>query len=177
VPAAKLDRTTVRLLALAWVLTGIGAAALVVGYAEVPDSVPLYRQPWGDAPIVGAKSIVTVGRFVTMGVGQVGASTAMAFAAAGTESWERLWRWAALTAGAKTLFECAALLATPASPIETLLLVLTGAVVTLFLGCVTRWWWKGALRSPPRVPFLHGLGVLASLAVWAGSAIAPRFTL
>lgn len=85
-----------------------GAVVLLLSYDSMPQAVVLYRPPWNDAPIMGAKSPFTVGRIVLMGVGQLGAATAMVFVARGSAPWGRFWRWLGLTAGLKTLLECLA---------------------------------------------------------------------
>lgn len=69
---ATLDRQARRLLAVAWVLVLSGAVVLVLGYRSMPVTVVVYRFPWADAPTMGARSLLTTGRLVLMGVGQLG---------------------------------------------------------------------------------------------------------
>src|SRR6187402_3543934 len=108
-PGATLDRDAVRLLAVAWVLVVVGGVVLVLGYGSIPGAVVLYRSPWAGAPTIGAKSLLSVGRIVMMGIGQLGAATVMVLASRGSANWERFWRWLGLVAGMKTLLECVAL--------------------------------------------------------------------
>ena len=175
VSGAALDRHAVRLLAVAWVLVVIGAVVLVLGYGGMPGAVVLYRPPWADAPTIGAKSFLTVGRIVLMGVGQLGAATAMVFASRASAPWERFWRWLGLVAGVKTLLECVAFLTPRGSPAEQALTLSTFAAVGFFVLRSVWWWRRGDLRAHPRLTGGPLIWLLASLAFWAVFAIAPQW--
>lgn len=174
VSGATLDRDAVRLLAVAWGLVVIGAVVLVLGYESIPGAVVLYRPPWADAPTIGAKSFLTVGRIALMGVGQLGAATVMVLSSRGSAPWERFWRWLGLVAGVKTLLECVALLMPHGSPAEQALTLSTFAAVGLFALRSVWWWRRGDLRAHPALTGGPLIWLLASLALWAVFAIAPR---
>lgn len=171
---ATLDRA-VRLLAVSWVLVMIGAVVLLVGYRSIPAVVVLYRPPWADAPTIGPKSLLTVGRIALMGVGQLGAATAMVLASRGSASWGRFWSWLGLVAGGKTLLECVGLLMPHESLAEQTLPLATLALVGLF-ALRAAWWWRcGDLRAHPPLTDGPRTWLLASLALWAVFALAPRW--
>ncbi len=174
VSGATPDRHAVRLLAVAWVLVVVGAVVLVLGYGSMPGSVVLYRPPWADAPTMGAKSFLTVGRIVFMGVGQLGAATVMVLASRGSAPWERFWRWLGLVAGVKTLLECVALLMLHGSPAEQALTLSTFAAAGVFAVRSAWWWRRGDLRAHPSLSTGPLIWLLTSLALWAVFAIAPR---
>lgn len=174
VSRATLDCHSVRLLAIAWFLVVVGAVVLVLGYGAMPGAVVVYRSPWADAPTIGAKSFLTVGRIVLMGVGQLGAATVMVLASRGSAPWARFWRWLGLLAGAKTLLECVALLMSHGSPAEKALTLCTFAAVAVFAVSSVWWWRRGDLRAPPSLTGGPLNWLLASLALWAAFAIAPR---
>lgn len=148
---------------------------LFVAYRSIPEVVVLYRPPGADTPTVGPKSLLTVGRIVLMGVGQLGAATVMVFASRGDASWERFWRWLGLVASAKTLLECASLLVPHGSAIEMALTWSTLAVVGLFLLRAVGWWRRGGLRAHPPLTAGPRMWLFASLALWAVFALAPRW--
>jgi len=158
------------LLVLSWTLLVGSAVILSYRYAGLPDSIPLYRVPWNDAALLGPKTFTTVGRIVAMGVGQAGAATIMARCAWHDEGWRRFWSWAALAAGAKTLFECLEL-ATFARAFGTL----TGAVVLAFLVAAATWWRRGALAGPVTVDSVSRIGLVVSLGLWASAAALGHF--
>jgi len=175
VTRAGLQSQSVRLLAIAWGLAVVGALVLVVGYPRIPENVVFYRPPWADAPIAGSKSVLTVGRIALMGVGQLGAATAMVFATRASERWERFWRWLGVAAGAKTALECASFV-TPNEPGLNLAFTLAMvAVVAALLAMATRWWRRGDLREHPPLAGAPRAWLLASLVTWAFFAISPRF--
>lgn len=169
-----LEREAVRVLAVAWMLVLIGGLVLFVGYRSIPEFVVLYRLPWADAPLVGPKSVLSVGRIVLMGVGQLGAATAMVLASRGSAPWGRFWRWLGFVAGVKTLLECVGFLMPQGSLAEQALTLATLAAVGLFMLRAALWWRRGELPDRPPLegrarPLLFGF-----LALWAVSAIAPR---
>jgi hypothetical protein len=174
VSSATLDRDAVRLLGIAWVFVLIGAVVLVLGYGRMPGAVVLYRPPWADAPTIGAKSFLTVGRIVLMGVGQLGAATVMVIASRGSAPWERFWRWLGLVAGVKTLLECVAILMPLGSPAERALTLSAFAAVGVFALRAASWWRRGDLRAHPALTGGPLIWLLAALALWAVFAIAPR---
>jgi hypothetical protein len=174
VSGATLDRRAVRLLAVAWILVVVGAVVLVFGYGSMPSAVILYRPPWAAAPTIGAKSFLTVGRVVLMGVGQLGAATVMVLASRGSAPWERFWRWLGLVAGVKTILECVALLMPHGSPAEQALTLSTFGAVGIFAVRSVWWWRRGDLRAHPSLTGGPLICLLASLALWAVFAIAPR---
>ena len=45
-------------------------------------------------------------RIALLGIAQLGAITAMAYSARASSGWLKFWTLAAITAGAKTLFQC-----------------------------------------------------------------------
>jgi hypothetical protein len=177
VSGAALDRDAVRLLVVAWAFVLVGAVVLLVGYRSIPEAVVLYRPPWAGAPTTGPKSFLNVGRIALMGVGQLGAATAMVFTSRTSAPWGRFWRWLGLVAGVKTLLECVDLLVPQGSPAERALTLSVFAVVGLFaLGAV--WWWRrGDLRAHPPVHAASRTWLLISLAFWAVFALAPRLLL
>jgi hypothetical protein len=175
VASAGLQRQSIGLLALAWGFVVLGALVLVVGYPSIPERVVLYRAPWAEAPMTGSKSWLTVGRIALMGVGQLGAATAMVFGARGSERWERFWRWLGLTASVKTGLECASLV-TPSEPgLDHAFTWATIAVVAAFLVMAARWWRRGDLEAHPALAGAPRAWLIASLGLWAVFAIAPRF--
>lgn len=173
VSSIGLQPESVRLLAVAWGLIVLGALMLAFGYASLPESVVLYRPPWADAPTTGSKSFLTVGRIALMGVGQLGAATAMVFATRGSERWERFWRWLGVVAGVKTALECASLVAP--TEVERVFTLATIIAVAAFVVMAALWWRRGELRAHPRLAGAPRLGLIASLCLWATFAIAPRF--
>ena len=170
-----LQRESVWLLAVAWGLVVLGALVLVLGYASLPESVVIYRPPWADAPTTGPKSFLTVARLALMGVGQLGAATAMVFATRGSAQWERFWRWLGLAAGVKTALECVALVVPAELGLDRAFTLATFAVVATFLVMAARWWRRAELRERPRLAGVPRLWLVASLGLWAVFAIAPRF--
>ncbi|RYZ06413.1 MAG: hypothetical protein EOO73_15660 [Myxococcales bacterium] len=173
--SAGLQRQSVRLLAIAWGLVVIGALVLVAGYPSIPERVVLYRAPWAEAPMTGSKSLLTVGRIALMGVGQLGAVTAMVLGARGSERWERFWRWLGLAAGVKTGLECAQLVTPSESGLNQAFTGATLAVVAAFLVMAARWWRRGDLEAHPAPAGAPRAWLIASLGLWAVFAIAPRF--
>jgi hypothetical protein len=173
VPGPALRRDLVRVLAAAWGAVAVGAVVLAVRYPNLPQTVVLYRPPWADAPIIGARSFVTVGRIALMGVGQLGAATAMVFASRAARAWERFWTWLGLVAGVKTLLECASFVLPQGSTLERALTFVTIAVVALFGLTAVRWWRRGELQAPPRLEGRPRVWLLAALALWAAFAVAP----
>jgi hypothetical protein len=171
---ATFDRPAVRLLAVAWVLVAFGAVVLVLGYGGMPGAVVLYRSPWADAPTIGAKSFLTVGRIVFMGAGQLGAATVMALASRGSAPWERFWRWLGIVAGVKTLLECVALVVPHQSPAQHALTLSTFAAVGVFVVRSVGWWRRGDLRAHPPLRGGSLICLFASLALWAVFAVAPK---
>lgn len=173
VPNSALQRSSTRLLAIAWGLVALGALALLLGYASLPDAVVLVRPPWADAPATGPKSFLTVSRIAWMGAGQLGAATAMALGTRGSERWERFWRWLGLTAGGKTALECATLVTPKRLGLDPIFTLLTIAVVATFVVMAARWWRRGELREHPRLTGASRYWLLASLCLWAAFAVAP----
>ena len=163
-------------IAVAWVLVLMGAVVLALGYENIPATVVIYRLPWGDAPLTGPKSFITVGRVVLMGVGQLGAATVMVVTSRVSVPWGRFWRWLGLVAGAKTLLECLGLLMPHRSPAGQALTVSTFVLVGAFTLSSLWWWRRGELRAHPPVTGGLLVGMLAGLALWAVCAIAPRLT-
>lgn len=174
VSGPTLDRHAVRFLSVAWVLVVVGAVVLAIGYGSMPGAVVIYRPPWADAPTMGAKSFLTVGRIVLMGVGQLGAATVMVLASRGSAPWEWFWRWLGLVAGVKTLLECVALLMPHGSPAEQAVTLSTFAAVGVFVVRSAWWWRRGDLRAHPSLSAGPLICLLASLALWAVFALAPR---
>src|SRR5262245_17488682 len=82
------------------------ASTIVLGwrYSELPDVLPLYRIPTSDAPVLGPKTPFTVGRIAAMGVGQIGATTVMAWASRACRGWRPFWIGATVAAGVKMFF-------------------------------------------------------------------------
>jgi hypothetical protein len=175
VPGATLERDAVRLLAVAWVLVLMGAVVLVLGYGSMPGTVVLYRPPWADAATIGAKSFLIVGRIVSMGIGQLGAATAMVLASRGSTPWQRFWGWLGFVAGVKTLIECVALLVPHGSRAEQVLTLAIFAVVGGFALKSVWWWRRGDLRAHPRLSGGPLIWLLASLVLWAVFSLAPRW--
>lgn len=153
----------------------LGGLVLAFGYASLPENVVLYRPPWADAPMTGPKSFLTVGRIALMGVGQLGAATAMVFATHGSARWERFWRWLGLVAGVKTAIESVALVAPSELGLDHAFTMATIGVVAAFLVMAVRWWRRGELREHPRLDGAPRVWLVAALGLWAAFAIAPRF--
>jgi hypothetical protein len=172
---AYLHRRFRHLLALAWALVAIGAVVLIAGYSTMPDSIVLYRPPCADNPTLGPKSVVTVGRIAWMGVGQLGAATAMCVASRGSAGWERFWCWLGLTAGAKTLLESVSFVLREESATQRAAIGSTFAVVFAFALTASWWWGRGELRAHPQLTGFPRIWLAASLALWAVCAIAPCF--
>lgn len=175
VTSVGLQRESVRCLAIAWGLVVLGALVLVVGYPSLPESVVLYRPPWADAPMTGPKSLLTVGRIALMGVGQLGAATAMVFATRASERWERFWRWLGLVAGVKTALECVSVVTPSEHGLDHAFTLATIVVLAAFVVMAARWWRRGDLREHPRLAGAPRVWLIASLSIWAAFAIAPRF--
>lgn len=174
-PGTPPHRNSIRLLTAAWGFVLLGVAVLVARYARIQDPVVLDRPPWADTATIGPKSLLTVGRIAMMGVGQLGAATAMVFASRDAAPWERFWSWLGLVAGVKTLLECAALTMPQGSGAEHALNLSTIGVVAVFLLTAAWWWRRGDLRTPPRLEGSFRTWLVASLALWALFALAPRF--
>lgn len=146
---------------------------LLVGYPHLPKDVMLYRPPWGQEPLTAPKSPFSVGRLALMGVGQLGAATAMSVAVRSSASWLHFWLGLGLVAGMKTLLECAGLFAAEGSPLGWILTLSTFAVVGLFVLSALRWWRQGVLGAHPPVGGGPRIWLVASLALWAACAFAP----
>lgn len=168
-----MPRASAHVIAFAWALVVVGGVVLAVSYGSLPEQVVLYRSPWGAHPTMGPRSVFHVARIAAMGGGQLGAATAMAVAARGHPPWGRFWRWLALVAGAKTALECAGFVATHGGLVERAATASTGALVALFLLAAARWWRKGELRDPPPLGRASGVGLAASLVLWAACAAWP----
>lgn len=167
------NRDDVRLLACSWALVTVGAIVLMLGYRHIPDEVVLYRPPGAEVPLTAPKSPFSVGRLALMGVGQLGAATAMVLATRSAAAWQRFWLGVALVAGAKTLLECASLLAAPGGVLARILTILTFAAVAVFVLVAVRWWRRGGLGPHPAVGKAPRLVLIAALALWAACAFAP----
>lgn len=159
------------LLFVAWTLLVASAVVLATRYGALPESIPLYRVPWNDGPLVGPRTPATVGRIVAMGIGQAGAASVMARCAWRHDGWRRFWAWATLTAGAKTILECLGF----ASSADRAFGALTGVVVVAFLVAAATWWWRGALAGAVTVDPVSRIGLVASLGLWAVAAALGRF--
>lgn len=109
-----------------------------------------------------------------MGVSQLCAATAMAFASHGSAPWRRFWRSLGLVAGVKTLLECVALSMPYGSSAERAVALATFAVVGLFVWSAVSWWRRGDLRGHPPLTATSRVVLLVSLALWAVFALAPR---
>jgi hypothetical protein len=157
------------LLILGWTMVAAASVLLLRRYVELPDSIPLYRPPWTDAPILGTKTPLIVARFATMGLGQVGAATVMAISSWRADAWRRFWTWAVTVAGAKTLLECVGL----SSDLAQGTLVLTGLVVAGFVTAAILWWRRGQLSHPPKMEPSGVVGVAIFVALWVASAALP----
>jgi hypothetical protein len=160
---------------IAWALVSLSAAWVMLGYADIPDPLPVYRSLLGEPIVLAHKTPITVFRLPAMGVGQLGAATVMSVEArqAHAAGWSCFWRAAALTAGAKTLVECGALLAPPAANLA--LTLATYAVVMSFLLAAAVLWRRGVLSGVPRLRPGAWSILVASLGLWLGGAISPRW--
>ena len=157
------------LLFLGWGMIAAASVLLLQRYVELPDFVPLYRPPWADAPILGPKTPLTVARFATMGLGQVGAATVMAISSWRAAAWRTFWTWAAAIAGAKTLLECIGL----SSDFAQGALILTWLVVAAFTIAAIVWWRRGELARAPSIGARGIVGVAFFLLLWLASAALP----
>ncbi len=143
----------------------------------MPDNVALYRLPWAGGPTLGPKSVFTVGRIAWMGVGQLGAATAMCLASRSSAGWERFWGWLGLSAGAKTLLECMSFVLPEGSLSQRATLTLTFAVVFAFAGTALWWWRRGELRARPRITGHLRIWLVVSLALWAVCSMAAGLSI
>jgi len=164
---------SLRLLAFAWAFVAVGAAGLVLSYDSLPVAVIVYRPLWADAPTTGTRSFLTVGRIALMGVGQLGAATAMVFASRASFPWQRFWSWLGLVAGVKTLLECMTLMLPDGSGLEMLLTLSVFSVVGAFAVSAVWWWRRGYLRAHPALTRGPLFWLLGSIALWAAFAMVP----
>jgi hypothetical protein len=167
------ERTTPLLLAVAWALILLSGLVLIISYPSLPGEVILYRSPWGSAR--GAKSWLTVGRIVFMGMGQLGAATAFVLIARSSAFWRTFWRSLAVVAGIKTLLECLAMTAPPGSVADQAFFVSTLLLVGFFVLGAARWGRRGFREPHPPLRPAGQLAVLASLTLWFVFALAPKF--
>ena len=159
----------VKILLTGWSMLAAASVILLLRYGDLPELVPVYQPPWADAPTLGAKTPFTVARLATMGLGQVGAATVMAISSWRANAWRRLWTWAVVVAGAKTLLECVGL----SSDFDRGALVLTAILVAAFAAAVVTWWRRGELANAPTIGPRGLVGVATFLALWAVSAALP----
>lgn len=175
VSGLDIHRQAQRFVVGAWALVLLGAAVLILGYGSIPDVVVLFRPPWAAAPTLGPKSLITVGRILSMGAAQVGVATVMVVSSRGTAAWGRFWRWLALVAGTKTLLECVGFVLSPGGILERAVALGTIAIVVCFLAAAASWWSRGELRAHPHLDRSQRAWCIASLALWFVSVLAPRF--
>ena len=167
-----------RWLVAAWTLVVAGGVLLFARADALPEEIPVYRSLTGEALKSAPRSTLIVLRIALMGVGQLGAITAMMWQsrANSREQWTTFWQFAALAAGAKTLLECVqfSLLGVEGSEAMQLpLTILTFAPVVAFLLYAVRVW-----RSLPMDRFgplsaTEQVLLASSLALWFGCAIMP----
>lgn len=160
---------------LGWALGVAGAVLLWFRFSELPASITLYRAPWLEAPLTGPRTFLNVGRLVFMGLGQLGAGTAMAVATRNAPGWAGFWSSLVVVAGLKTSLECAELVAGREVAWARAFGLLNVACVGGFLVFALVSWRRGVLRGHPRVTGPALVVVVGSLVLWAGFAVAPRW--
>ncbi len=171
-PPPPNPKLTLRLITAAWLLALIGAVALIVRYDEMPQHLLAYRSLVGQASRTVPKSPMMVARIALMGVAQLGAITAMAYSARNSGGWLRFWTYAAITAGAKTLFQCFGFAQEP--EVDRTFFIATLLVVATFLAVAYALYKRHALKSPPPLG-RERIWLGASLATWAFFASVASF--
>lgn len=163
-----------------WGLVTAGAVLLCLRFGSIPDPVPTFRSALGEPTHWAPKTLTSVLRVAAMGAGQLGAVTAMATdaRASGLQGWTALWRLGALTAGAKTLFECLSMGLLGTASGATLMLPLqlaTIAVVAALVLAGAVLWRRGALGQLGRVRPAAWVVVGVSLCAWLAFATWPKW--
>ena len=162
-----------------WATVALALAVLLARLNDLPDSIPVFVSLLGMPTRWAPTSIVMVTRVALMGVGQLGAVTALAHATdgGGSSGWDRFFRLMAVAVAAKTLAESVMLAGTGTPWGETtapVLQAVTILIVLAFLLSAAWLWRKGLLGSVPRV---SGLGTLLtivfSIGVWFTFATIP----
>jgi len=161
----------------AWLCVGLGALLLATRYAEMPENIPVYRSPVGTAE-VSRKSAAVVYRIAIMGIGQLGAATAMLLHSfrADNPGWSSFWSYASLAAGVKTLVECVHYAALGSGLLEMPDLAWIGVAlfpVFVFLALAAQLWRRGRFEHATHLSRTTRITVAISILLWFGFAILP----
>jgi hypothetical protein len=173
------DRRSNRVFAACWVTVGLALGVLLAGLNSLPESVPVFVSVLGQPTTWAPTSIPMVTRIALMGVGQLGAVTALARAsdAGGHSGWVRFFQLMAIAVAAKTLAESVMMAGTGTGwgePTAPVLQAVTIGIVIAFLVSAGWMWRKGSLGQVPSVPGLPlQLTIVFSVGVWLAFATIP----
>jgi len=165
--------------AVCWATVGVALGVLLARLNGLPESIPVFVSVLGTPTRWASTSMVMVTRIALMGVGQLGAVTALAHASEGGDDsgWNRFFRLMAVAIAAKTLAESVMLAGTGTAWGETtapVLQAVTILIVLAFLLSAAWMWRKGFLGSVPKVSDLRTqLTIVFSIGVWLTFATIP----
>jgi hypothetical protein len=152
---------------------------LLVRLNGLPESIPVFVSVLGTPTQWAPTSMVMVIRIAMMGVGQLGAVTALAHASnrGGYPGWDRFFRLMAVAVAAKTLAESVMLAGTGTAWGEATapaLQAITITIVVAFLLSAAWMWRRGILGRVPTVSGLRTqLTIVFSVGVWLTFATVP----
>lgn len=165
----------------AWTLVAMAAGWLGWRAQVLPDRIPVFRDLLGHPVDWAPRTLATTLRVAVMGLGQLGATTTMAFEVArgGRPGWTRFWAWASLAAAGKTLVECVqfGLLGTAFEETwRTPLALAALAPVLAFLLAAGVLWRSGKLELTNTLSWPARAGLVVSLLLWFAAATLPRWS-
>src|SRR6187455_1570188 len=101
------SKRSIAVFAVCWATVGLALGVLLVRLNGLPESIPVFVSVLGTPTRWAPTSMVMVIRIAMMGVGQLGAVTALAHASegGGSPGWDRFFRVMAVAVAAKTLAE------------------------------------------------------------------------
>jgi hypothetical protein len=165
--------------AVCWATVGLALGVLLARLNGLPESIPVFVSVLGTPTRWAPTSMVMVTRIAMMGVGQLGAVTALAHASegGGYSGWDRFFRLMAVAIAAKTLVESVMLAGTGTAWGETtapVLQAVTIVIVLAFLVSAAWMWRKGFLGRVPKVSGRRTqLTIVLSVGVWLTFATIP----
>ena len=176
---AAQSKSSVAFFAVCWATVGLALGVLLVRLNGLPESIPVFVSVLGTPTRWAPTSMVMVIRIAMMGVGQLGAVTALAHASegGGSPGWDRFFRVMAVAVAAKTLAESVMLAGTGTTWGEVTAPALQAATIIIVLAFLlsAAWMWrKGLLGSVPTVSGPRTqLTIVFSVGVWLAFATVP----
>ena len=173
------SKRSIAVFAVCWATVGLALGILLASLNGLPESVPVFVSVLGTPTRWAPTSIPMVTRIAMMGVGQLGAVTALAHASGGGgySGWERFFQLMAVAVAAKTLAESVMLAGTGTAWGEMtapVLQAVTIVIVLAFLLSAAWMWRKGFLGKVPKVTGLRTqVTIVFSVGVWLAFATIP----